>query len=43
MLGLGFRVVHEGAGVANMLLMRRKEAFDGVKVYTKDGTLHALL
>jgi hypothetical protein len=25
------------AGVANMLLMRRKEAFDGVKVYTKDG------
>jgi hypothetical protein len=26
------------AGVANMLLMRRKEAYDGVKVYTKDGT-----
>jgi hypothetical protein len=25
------------AGVANMLLMRRKEAFDGVKVFTKDG------
>jgi hypothetical protein len=25
------------AGVTNMLLMRRKEAFDGVKVYTKDG------
>ena len=29
------------AGVANMLLMRRKEAFDGVKVYTKDGRRHA--
>ncbi len=31
------------AGVANMLLMRRKEATDGVKVYTKDGNRHATM